>query len=94
VQGRWSGLQGAVSVIWDIDSAGKLTGTSTTGCTYTGTITPNASPVAVLDVTIAENCAGTSRAFSGIATLNAAKVLNVAYTTAAGAQGGVVVLQK
>ena len=95
MQGRWSGAQGAVSVIWDVDSAGKLAGTSTTGCTYSGTITPNASPVAVLDVTIAENCAGTSKTLSGIATLNAAKTgLSVAYTTAAGEQGGVVALQK
>ncbi len=95
VQGRWSGLQGAVSVMWDVDSAGKLAGTSTTGCTYGGTLTPNASPVAVLDVAITENCAGTSKTLSGIATLNAAKTgLSVAYTTAAGAQGGVVVLQK
>jgi hypothetical protein len=95
VQGRWSGVQGAVSLIWDIDSTGKLAGTSTTGCTYSGTITPNANPVAVLDVTMTENCAGTSKTLSGIATLNAAKTgLSVAYTAAAGAQGGVVVLKK
>jgi hypothetical protein len=95
VQGRWSGVQGAVSLIWDIDSAGKLAGTSTTGCTYSGTLTPNASPVAVLDVAITESCAGTSKTLSGIATLNAAKTgLSVTYTIAAGAQGGVVVLQK
>lgn len=76
---------------WDIDSAGKLAGTSTTGCTYSGTITPNASPVAVLDVTIVENCAGTSRTLRGIATLNAAQTgLSAAYTTAT----GVLVLQK
>jgi hypothetical protein len=94
VQGRWSGLQGAVSVIWDIDSAGKLAGTSTTGCTYSGTIIPNTSPVAVLDVTMTENCAGTLKALTGIATLSPAKTgLSVAYTTAAGAQGGVAVLQ-
>ncbi len=95
VQGRWSGLQGAVSLMWDVDSAGKLAGTSTTGCTYSGTITPNASPVAVLDAAITESCAGTLKTLSGIATLNAAKTgLSVAYTTAAGAQGGVLVLQK
>jgi len=95
VQGRWSGLQGAVNVSWDIDSAGKLAGTSTTGCTYSGTITPNASPVAVLDVAITESCAGTPKTLSGIATLNAAKTgLSVAYTAADGAQAGVVVLQR
>ena len=42
-----------------------------------------------------ENCAGTLKTPSGIATLNAAKTsLSVAYTTPSGGQGGVVVLQK
>jgi hypothetical protein len=95
VQGRWSGQQGADSLLWDIDAAGKLAGTSTTGCTYSGSITPNANPVAVLDVALTENCAGASKTLSGIATLNAAKTgMSLAYTTGAGAQGGVVVLGK
>jgi hypothetical protein len=42
-----------------------------------------------------ENCAGTLKTLSGIATLNAAKTtLSVACTMAAGAQGKVVVLQR
>lgn len=95
VQGRWSSLQGAISLTWDIDANGKLAGTSTTGCTYSGTLTPNTSPIAVLDVSITESCAGTLKALSGIATLNTAKTgISVAYTTTNGAQGGVVVLQK
>lgn len=93
VQGRWSGIQGADSLLWDLDAAGKLAGTSTTGCTYSGTITPNANPVAVLDVAIFESCAGTSQNLAGMATLNADKTrMSLAYTTAAGAQGGVVSL--
>lgn len=95
VQGRWSGQQGADSLLWDIDAAGKLAGTSTTGCTYSGSITPNANPVAVLDVALTENCAGASKTLSGIATLNAAKTgMSLAYTTGAGTQGGAVVLGK
>lgn len=95
VQGRWSGKQGADSLVWDIDAAGSLAGTSTTGCTYGGTITPNANPVAVLDVAIGETCAGASKTLTGIATLNAAKTgMSLAYTTGAGTQGGVVVLAK
>lgn len=93
VQGRWSGIQGADSLLWDLDAAGKLAGTSTTGCTYSGTITPNANPVAVLDVAIVESCAGTSQNLAGMATLNADKTrMSLAYTTAAGTQGGVVLL--
>ena len=95
VQGRWSGALGADSLLWDIDGTGKLAGTSTTGCTYSGNITPNANPVAVLDVAVTENCAGTSKTLSGIATLNAAKTgLSLAYTTPDKAQGGVLVLSK
>lgn len=93
VQGRWSGIQGADSLLWDLDAAGKLAGTSTTGCTYSGTITPNSNPVAVLDVAIIESCAGTSQNLAGMATLNADKTrLSLAYTTAADTQGGVVLL--
>lgn len=95
VQGRWNGAFGAISVLWDLDAAGKLAGTSTTGCTYTGSITPNANPVAVLDVAVTESCAGASKTLGGIATLNAAKsVLSLAYTTPDRAQGGVLVFSK
>ncbi len=93
VQGSWRGAQGAASLSWDVDGAGKLAGTSSTGCSYSGTLTPNANPVAVFDLTVTESCAGAIKTLSGIATLNAAKTgLSLAYTTAAGAQGGVVVL--
>ena len=97
VQGRWSGKLGADSLLWDVDAAGKLAGTSTTGCTYSGSITPNVNPVAVLDVSMIESCAGATKTLAGIATLNAAKTgLSIAYTTGAGAQslGGVIVLGK
>lgn len=95
VQGRWSGEQGAVSLVWNIDSAGKIAGTSTTGCTYSGTLNPNANPVAVLDADITESCAGTLKTLNGIALLNTTKTgLSVAYTTQTGSQGGVVLLQK
>lgn len=95
VQGRWSGEQGAVSLVWDIDSAGKIAGTSTTGCTYIGTINPNANRVAVLDAIITESCAGSLKTLNGIALLNTTRTgLSVAYTSQAGSQGGVVFLQK
>jgi len=95
VQGHWSGKQGADSLVWDIDAAGKLVGTSSTGCVYSGTIAPNASPVAVFDAVVIENCAGTGKTISGIATLSATKTsLSLAYTASVGAQGGVLVVAK
>ena len=97
VLGSWRGAQGSDSLSWGLDKDGKLTGTSTTGCTYSGTLKPNANPVAVLDVALSETCAGTLKALTGIATLNAAKTgLSLAYTTGTGAatQGGVVLLRK
>jgi hypothetical protein len=95
VQGRWSGKQGADSLLWDVDAAGKLAGTSTTGCTYSGSIKPNVNPVAVLDVSMIETCAGTTQTLAGIATLNVAKTgMSIAYTTGAGALAGVVVVVK
>lgn len=95
VQGRWSGTLGANSLLWDVDAAGKLTGTSTTGCTYSGSLTVNAAAVAVLDAAITEACAGASQSLTGIARLSADKgSMSLAYITAAGAQGGVIVLGK
>jgi hypothetical protein len=95
VQGSWRGAQGSDSLSWDVDKDGKLTGTSTTGCTYSGSIKPNVNPVAVLDVALTETCAGTAKTLSGIATLNAAKTgLSLAYTSGSGASmlAGVVLL--
>lgn len=95
VQGRWNGKLGANSVLWDFDAAGKLAGTSTTGCTYSGTLTRNLIAVAVLDAAITETCAGTAQSLSGIARLSTDKAsMSLAYITAAGAQGGVMVLTK
>ena len=70
--GRWTGTAGGqtVSATWNITAAGALTGTSSTGCTYTGTLAPQSPAVAVVSVSVAENCAGTSQTYTGIATMN------------------------
>lgn len=95
VQGHWSGKLGADILSWDFDAAGKLTGTSTTGCSYSGTLTVNPTASAVLDAAMTENCAGNILSLSGIATLGADKAhISLAYTTAGAAQGGVVLLAK
>lgn len=95
VQGRWSGKLGANSLLWDFDAAGTLAGTSTTGCTYSGTLIPNASAKAVLDAAITETCAGTAQSLSGIARLSTDKAsMSLVYITAGGVQGGAVLLVK
>ncbi|HTD06305.1 hypothetical protein [Undibacterium sp.] len=95
VQGRWSGKLGANSVLWDFDAAGTLAGTSTTGCTYSGTLILDAGAKSVLDAAITETCAGTAQSLSGIAILSTDKTgMSLAYITAAGAQGGVVLLAR
>ncbi len=95
VQGRWSGKLGADTLTWDFDASGKLAGTSTTGCSYSGALTVNPAATAVLDVAVTETCAGTLLNLSGIATLGADKAhISLAYVTAGLAQGGVVLLAK
>jgi hypothetical protein len=97
IQGHWTGALNLHRLSWDIDVAGGLTGTSTTGCSYSGTIKPDANPVAVFDVAIAESCAGISKTLAGIATVNEARNgMFVAYTTGtcAQAQGGILNLDK
>lgn len=94
-QGHWSGKLGADNLSWDVDATGTLTGTSTTGCTYSGTLIPNASAKAVLDAAITETCAGTAQSLSGIARLSADKSsMSLVYITAGGAQAGAVLLAK
>jgi hypothetical protein len=58
---------------WAINSAGTLSGTNTLGCTFTGQVLPYADPVAVFTVALNENCAGTTRQYSGVALQNSAK---------------------
>jgi hypothetical protein len=94
----WQGTAGggAAVITWRPDAAGTLAGAtsnSSTGCTYAGTVTPNA--VAYYTVNVVEDCAGAQRTLSGIATLNAAKTrLNVVFTSDAGTRGGLIALTK
>lgn len=93
----WSGSVGGASVTttWTINSSGVVTGTSSTGCTYSGSISPNSAAVAIFDAAITENCGGAIETFSGIATLNSTKtVLSIAHTTAADAKASLLQLSK
>jgi hypothetical protein len=87
----WSAASGsgAVVISWAVSSTGVLTGSSTTGCTYLGSLKPNSNPIAVFDLSATETCADTTQTLTGIGTLNGAKTkLNVAYTAASGDKGG------
>lgn len=104
VAGTFTGALGGgtVRVTWAIDALGSLvspTSVSTTGCTYSGSLKPSAGGIAVFDVAVKENCAGTTRDLAGVATLRAASgstpaSLRVIYTADAGATGGLLALDK
>ena len=96
VVGTWAGTAGAgaVTITWSVSAAGAVTGSSSTGCAYSGTLRP-AAGTAVYDLSVAEDCAGTVRALSGIATLFAGKTsLRAAFTTDSGTKADLVVLGK
>jgi hypothetical protein len=96
VVGTWNGTagSGAVQVTWIISTAGAVTGSSSTGCGYAGTVKPSTG-TAVYDVNVTEDCAGTVRAMNGIATLVANKTsLRVVFTAEAGASAGLFSLNK
>ena len=96
--GSWTGTRGGGtdSVTWTLTSAGALTGTSTNGCTYTGSAAVHSVPVAVgvFDLTLHESCtvlaATTTKDFAGIVTLSADKLsANFAFTNSTGSEGDV-----
>lgn len=73
-------------------TTGAITGTSSTGCSYTGTLQPRTADPSVYDVTYAETCgvspSQTTVNLSGIGRVNAAKTaLMIAVTTADKSQG-------
>lgn len=68
--GEWNGTIGAGTVRWNIDPAGRIAGTRTTGCTYTGQLALRTERKAVVDTQLQEDCAGTRTQLAGVATLN------------------------
>ena len=68
--GAWSATVGPGTVRWSIDEQGRITGTRTTGCTYTGQLALRPERKAVLDALVQEDCAGTRTQLGGVATLN------------------------
>jgi len=65
--GNWSATLGPGVVNWTVGSNGVLSGTRTTGCTYTGQLSVRPEQKAVLDAAITETCAGAVTQLSGVA---------------------------
>ncbi|WP_291434318.1 hypothetical protein [Acidovorax sp.] len=97
VQGSWSATLGgnAQTVQWSLAATGGLTGSSTTGCTYVGSVAAIAS-TAAYSVSFNESCAdGSKTAFGGVGTLNAAKNgLTVVVASADESRGAALFLAK
>jgi hypothetical protein len=93
VQGNWSAtLAGnAQTVQWSLTTTGNMTGTSTTGCTYAGSVAALAS-TAAYGISFNESCAdGSKTAFSGVGTLSVAKNgLTVVVTSADESRGAAI----
>lgn len=78
----WIGTVGAGRITWTVSSSGTISGTSTTGCTYTGKLTERTERKAVVDVSISEICTDVTATLSGLATISSDKArLSVVATT-------------
>ena len=67
--GNWSATLGAGVVTWAVDAQGAITGSRTTGCTYTGQLSLRPEGKAVVDAQVLEDCAGARTQLNGVATL-------------------------
>lgn len=93
--GSWQGSynNGAKTVTLTVAATtGAISGTSSTGCSYAGTLQPRTADPSVYDVAYAETCgvspSQTTVSLSGIGRVNTAKTaLMIAVTTADKAQG-------
>jgi hypothetical protein len=84
--GNWQAMLGPGRVDWVFSATGALTGTRTTGCTYTGQLTLRPELKAVVDVAVLEDCAGTTASLRGVAALSEDKSrIGMATTTTDGA---------
>jgi len=89
--GNWIATLGPGVVNWTVGSTGALTGSRTTGCTYTGQISLRPESKAVVNVVIAETCAASVTQLSGVGALSSGKTLLGLVMTTAGDTSGVAV---
>jgi len=101
--GNWSAAVGPGVVRLAVDAQGRITGSRTTGCTYTGQLSLRAECKAVVDAQLQEDCVGARVQVSGVATAQAAATtatgtvpaqLSMVLTTADETQAVVLALQR
>jgi hypothetical protein len=81
--GVWSATLGPGTVNWTLGSTGAITGTRTTGCTYTGQLSLRSEQKAVVDAVVTETCAGAVTTLSGVAVKSEDKLgINLLLTNA------------
>lgn len=69
----WTATLGPGVVTWTVTATGALSGTRTTGCTYSGQISLRVEQKALVEVAITESCAGSVTSLSGVGALSADK---------------------
>jgi hypothetical protein len=85
--GTWKASAGAVDLTWTLTDTGTMTGSSTSGCSYSGNTTTPTS-ITLYRVSFSETCSAATSSFTGIATLSADKTrLTVTATTTDDAKG-------
>jgi hypothetical protein len=85
--GTWKASAGAVDLTWTLTDTGTMTGSSTSGCSYSGNTTTPTS-ITLYRVSFSETCSTATSSFTGIATLSADKThLTVTATTTGDAKG-------
>ncbi|MDD2882650.1 MAG: hypothetical protein PHQ58_19690 [Rhodoferax sp.] len=88
--GSWSATLGPGTVNWTISNSGVITGTRTTGCTYTGQVSLRPEAKAVVDAVITESCPTVTQ-LSGIAVKSADNTgITLLMTTTGDAQAVVI----
>jgi len=89
--GSWKGTYGggASSLNLTVSSVGVLSGSSSTGCTYSGSLQPRSADPAVFDIRFNETCVtGATTSLEGIATFNTLKTgISFAVTTSDKSRG-------
>jgi hypothetical protein len=103
MNGTWTGNRSnnSVAVTWSVNASGVLSGSSTSGCGYAGTVAVHSVPVpvGVFDLTLSETCTNlgvsATKDFAGIVTLSADKTkANFAFTTSSGSEGDIQSMSK
>lgn len=71
--GSWTATLAAGVVSWSITSAGVLSGSWSTGCTFAGQLSVRREAKAVVETVITETCGSTQPLLQGVGTLTADK---------------------